>query len=399
MKFSAIESILEDIAKGKPVIVVDSEDRENEGDLVLASELATPETINFMAKEGRGLICVSLSEGRAEDLDLEIIENKNSGLHKTNFTISVDSKEDVTTGISAFDRSITIQKLISDETTPKDLSRPGHIFPIVGKSGGVLRRAGHTEASIDLATMAGLKPSGVICEIMADDGTMARGVELERFAEKHDLKIISISEIIKQLSKERKLVEKVESINLPTKNGQFNLHLYEGIFDGKTHLALTKGKVRSSEPVLVRVHSECLTGDIFHSMRCDCGDQLDSALDLIESEGSGVVVYLRQEGRGIGLKHKIRAYKLQERGLDTVEANQELGFEPDLRDYGVGAQILKDLGARKLAVLTNNPKKLIGLEGHGLEITSRIPIVIEKNKDNANYLDTKEKKLGHLLRS
>ena len=390
---------MEDIAKGKPVIVVDSEDRENEGDVVLASELATPETINFMAKEGRGLICVSLSESRAEDLDLEIIENKNSGLHKTNFTISVDSKEDVTTGISAFDRSITIQKLISDETIPKDLSRPGHIFPIVGKSGGVLRRAGHTEASIDLATMAGLKPSGVICEIMADDGTMARGEELERFAEKHDLKIISISEIIKQLSKERKLVEKVESINLPTKNGQFNLHLYEGIFDGKTHLALTKGDVRSSEPVLVRVHSECLTGDIFHSMRCDCGDQLDSALDLIESEGSGIIVYLRQEGRGIGLKHKIRAYKLQERGLDTVEANQELGFEPDLRDYGVGAQILKDLGARKLAVLTNNPKKLIGLEGHGLEITSRIPIVIEKNKDNANYLDTKEKKLGHLLRS
>ena len=399
MKFSAIEFILKDIAKGKPVIVIDSEDRENEGDLVLASELATPETINFMAKEGRGLICVSLSESRAEDLDLEIIENKNSGLHKTNFTISVDSKEDVTTGISAFDRSITIQKLISDETIPKDLSRPGHIFPIVGKSGGVLRRAGHTEASIDLSTMAGLKPSGVICEIMADDGKMARGEELERFAEKHDLKIISISEIIKQLSKERKLVEKVESINLPTKNGLFNLHLYEGIFDGKTHLALTKGDVRSSEPVLVRVHSECLTGDIFHSMRCDCGDQLDSALDLIESEGSGIIVYLRQEGRGIGLKHKIRAYKLQERGLDTVEANQELGFEPDLRDYGVGAQILKDLGARKLAVLTNNPKKLIGLEGHGLEITSRIPIVIEKNKDNANYLDTKEKKLGHLLRS
>ena len=249
MKFSTIESILEDIAKGNPVIVVDNEDRENEGDLVLASELATPETINFMAKEGRGLICVSLSESRAEDLDLEIIENKNSGLHKTNFTISVDSKENVTTGISAFDRSVTIQTLISDETSPKDLSRPGHIFPIVGKSGGVLRRAGHTEASIDLATMAGLKPSGVICEIMADDGTMARGVELERFAEKHDLKIISISEIIKQLSKERKLVEKVESINLPTKNGQFNLHLYEGIFDGKTHLALTKGKVRSSEPV------------------------------------------------------------------------------------------------------------------------------------------------------
>ena len=399
MKFSAIESILGDIAKGKPVIVVDSEDRENEGDLVLASELATPETINFMAKEGRGLICVSLSESRAEDLDLEIIENKNSGLHKTNFTISVDSKENVTTGISAFDRSITIQTLISDKTIPKDLSRPGHIFPIVGKSGGVLRRAGHTEASIDLSTMAGLKPSGVICEIMADDGTMARGEELERFAEKHDLKIISISEIIKQLSKERKLVEKVESINLPTKNGQFNLHLYEGIFDGKTHLALTKGDVKSSESVLVRVHSECLTGDIFHSMRCDCGDQLDSALDLIESEGSGIIVYLRQEGRGIGLKHKIRAYKLQEKGLDTVEANQELGFKPDLRDYGVGAQIIKDLGARKLAVLTNNPKKLIGLEGHGLEITSRIPIVIEKNKDNANYLDTKEKKLGHLLRS
>lgn len=398
MKFNSVADILSDIADGKPVIVIDSEDRENEGDLVIASELATPETINFMAKEGRGLICVSLSEERAEHLDLEVIENKNSGLHKTNFTVSVDAKENTTTGISAFDRSITIKTLISDNTISRDLSRPGHIFPIVGKNGGVLRRAGHTEASIDLATLAGLKPSGVICEIMADDGTMAKGKELEQFAKKHKLKIISIASLIKHLSKERDLVRKIDSIKLPTKNGKYDLHTYEGIFDGKTHLALTKGDYLSRESVLVRVHSECLTGDVFHSLRCDCGDQLDVALNLIESEGSGIVIYLRQEGRGIGLKHKIKAYKLQEEGLDTVEANEKLGFKPDLRDYGIGAQILKKLGVKKLTVLTNNPKKLIGLEGHGLEITSRRPIIVGENKNNSGYLKTKKEKLGHILR-
>ena len=398
MKFNSVANILSDIADGKPVIVIDSEDRENEGDLVIASELATPETINFMAKEGRGLICVSLTEERAEHLDLEVIENKHSGLHKTNFTVSVDAKENTTTGISAFDRSITIKTLISDNTISRDLSRPGHIFPIVGKNGGVLRRAGHTEASIDLATLAGLKPSGVICEIMADDGTMAKGKELEQFAKKHELKIISIASLIKHLSKERDLVKKIDSIKLPTKNGKYDLHTYEGIFDGKTHLALTKGDYLSRESVLVRVHSECLTGDVFHSLRCDCGDQLDVALNLIESEGSGIVIYLRQEGRGIGLKHKIKAYKLQEEGLDTVEANEKLGFKPDLRDYGIGAQILKKLGVKKLTVLTNNPKKLIGLEGHGLEITSRRPIIVGENKNNSGYLKTKKEKLGHILR-
>ena len=398
MKFSSVADILSDIADGKPVIVIDSEDRENEGDLVIASELATPEVINFMAKEGRGLICVSLTEERADHLDLEVIENKNSGLHKTNFTVSVDAKENTTTGISAFDRSITIKTLISDNTISRDLSRPGHIFPIVGKNGGVLRRAGHTEASIDLATLAGLKPSGVICEIMADDGTMAKGKELEQFAKKHELKIISIASLIKHLSKERDLVKKIDSIKLPTKNGKYDLHTYEGIFDGKTHLALTKGDYLSRESVLVRVHSECLTGDVFHSLRCDCGDQLDVALNLIESEGSGIVIYLRQEGRGIGLKHKIKAYKLQEEGLDTVEANEKLGFKPDLRDYGIGAQILKKLGVKKLTVLTNNPKKLIGLEGHGLEITSRRPIIVGENKNNSGYLKTKKEKLGHILR-
>jgi 3,4-dihydroxy 2-butanone 4-phosphate synthase/GTP cyclohydrolase II len=398
MKFSSVADIISDIADGKPVIVIDSEDRENEGDLVIASELATPETINFMAKEGRGLICVSLTEERAEQLDLEVIENKNSGLHKTNFTVSVDAKENTTTGISAFDRSVTIKTLISDNTNSRDLARPGHIFPIVGKNGGVLRRAGHTEASIDLATLAGLQPSGVICEIMADDGTMAKGKELDQFAKKHDLKIISIASLIKHLSKERDLVKKIDSIKLPTKNGEYDLHTYEGIFDGKTHLALTKGDYLSRESVLVRVHSECLTGDVFHSLRCDCGDQLDVALNLIESEGSGIVIYLRQEGRGIGLKHKIKAYKLQEEGLDTVEANEKLGFKPDLRDYGIGAQILKKLGAKKLTVLTNNPKKLIGLEGHGLEITSRRPIVVGENKNNSGYLKTKKEKLGHILR-
>ena len=301
-------------------------------------------------------------------------------------------KKDTTTGISAFDRSVTIKTLIDDNAKAIDLARPGHIFPIVGKDGGVLRRAGHTEASIDLSLLAGLKPSGVICEIMADDGSMARGNELEEFSRKHKLKISSIADLIGYLRKKRKLVQRVESITLPTKFGKFDLHLYEGLFDNKTHLALTKGDYISSESAMVRVHSECLTGDIFHSLRCDCGNQLDLAIEAINNNRSGIIVYLRQEGRGIGLKHKIKAYKLQEEGMDTVEANKELGFEPDLRDYGVGAQILKDLGVSKLSVLTNNPKKLIGLEGHGLKIMKRIPIVIKPGNENEQYLNTKKNK-------
>ena len=397
MNYSSINSVIEDIKKGIPVIVIDDEDRENEGDLVIASELVSPDNINFMAKEGRGLICVSITSEKAAQLDLEPMESRNSSLHETNFTISIDAKKNTTTGISAYDRSVTIQTLISDNVKSADLARPGHIFPIVGKDGGVLRRAGHTEASIDLALMAGLKPSGVICEIMADNGEMARGEELQKFSEKHNLKIISIASLINHLRKERALVKKVETINLPTKNGLFELHLYEGLFDQKTHLAMTMGNYLDSNSVMVRVHSECLTGDVFHSLRCDCGNQLDAAMDTISSNKSGIIVYLRQEGRGIGLKHKIKAYKLQESGLDTVEANEKLGFKPDLRDYGVGAQILKDLGAKKLTVLTNNPKKLIGLEGHGLEIISRIPIVTKPNKENKKYLKTKKDKLGHTL--
>ena len=397
MNYSSIKSVIKDIKKGKPVIVIDNEDRENEGDLVIASELVSPDNINFMAKEGRGLICVSITSEKAAQLDLEPMESRNSSLHETNFTISVDAKKNTTTGISAYDRSVTIQTLISDNVKSADLARPGHIFPIVGKDGGVLRRAGHTEASIDLALMAGLKPSGVICEIMADNGEMARGEELQKFSEKHNLKIISIASLINHLRKERALVKKVETINLPTKNGLFELHLYEGLFDQKTHLAMTMGNYLDSSSVMVRVHSECLTGDVFHSLRCDCGNQLDAAMDTISSNKSGIIVYLRQEGRGIGLKHKIKAYKLQESGLDTVEANEKLGFKPDLRDYGVGAQILKDLGAKKLTVLTNNPKKLIGLEGHGLEIISRMPIVAKPNKENKKYLKTKKDKLGHTL--
>jgi len=397
VKLNSIESVLDDIKKGYPIIVIDNEDRENEGDLFIASELVTPESINFMAKEGRGLICVSITNDRSVELDLEPMERRNSSLHETNFTISVDAKENTTTGISAFDRSVTIKTLINNDTKAIDLARPGHIFPIVGKDGGVLRRAGHTEASIDLSLLAGFKPSGVICEIMADDGSMARGNELKLFSEKHNLKIVAISDLINHLRKERKLVEKVEAIKLPTKFGMFDLHLYEGLFDNQTHLALTKGDFQSSESVMVRVHSECLTGDIFHSLRCDCGNQLDASIETINNNGSGIIVYLRQEGRGIGLKHKIKAYKLQEEGMDTVEANKELGFEPDLRDYGVGAQILKDLGVTKLTVLTNNPKKLIGLEGHGLEITNRIPIIVEPNDENKNYLNTKKEKLGHIL--
>lgn len=397
MKFDSVDLALEDIRNGKCIIVVDNEDRENEGDLVAASELCTPDLVNFMATEGRGLICVSIQNERAKDLNLEPMERKNSSLHETNFTISVDANKNTTTGISAFDRSETIRALIDKTTLSTDLARPGHIFPIVGKEGGVLRRAGHTEASIDLSLLAGLKPSGVICEIMADDGTMARGNELYNFAKKHSLKIISIEDLIRYRRKNEKLVEKIESIKLPTEYGDFTLHLYEDKFDNETHLALTMGNYSKEDSVLVRVHSECLTGDVFQSQRCDCGEQLEMAMHQISQNKSGIIIYLRQEGRGIGLKHKIKAYKLQEKGLDTVEANQKLGFSADLRDYGIGAQILKDLNATKLTIMTNNPKKLIGLEGHGLTIVDRKPVKIAPKEKNKKYLETKKNKLGHIL--
>ena len=397
MKFDSIDLAVEDIRNGKCIIVVDNEDRENEGDLVAASELCTPDLINFMATEGRGLICVSIKNERAKELSLERMERKNSSLHETNFTISVDANKNTTTGISAFDRSETVRALIDKSTRSTDLARPGHIFPIVGKEGGVLRRAGHTEASIDLSALAGLKPSGVICEIMADDGTMARGKMLYNFAKKHSLKIISIEDLIRYRRKNEKLVEKIEAIRLPTEYGDFTLHLYEDKFDNSTHLALTLGSYTTQDSVLVRVHSECLTGDVFQSQRCDCGEQLEMAMHQISENKSGIIVYLRQEGRGIGLKHKIKAYKLQEKGMDTVEANNKLGFSADLRDYGVGAQILKDLDATKLTIMTNNPKKLIGLEGHGLTIVDRKPIKIPPKKKNKKYLETKKNKLGHIL--
>ena len=397
MKFDSIDLAVEDIRNGKCIIVVDNEDRENEGDLVAASELCTPDLINFMATDGRGLICVSIKNERAKELSLEPMERKNSSLHETNFTISVDANKNTTTGISAFDRSETVRALIDKSTRSTDLARPGHIFPIVGKEGGVLRRAGHTEASIDLSALAGLKPSGVICEIMADDGTMARGKMLYNFAKKHSLKIISIEDLIRYRRKNEKLVEKIEAIRLPTEYGDFTLHLYEDKFDNSTHLAITMGSYTTQDSVLVRVHSECLTGDVFQSQRCDCGEQLEMAMHQISENKSGIIVYLRQEGRGIGLKHKIKAYKLQEKGMDTVEANNKLGFSADLRDYGVGAQILKDLDATKLTIMTNNPKKLIGLEGHGLTIVDRKPIKIPPKKKNKKYLETKKNKLGHIL--
>ena len=397
MKFNSIDSALEEIKNGRCIIVVDNEDRENEGDLVSASELITPDMVYFMAKEGRGLICVTIDSKKARALNLEPMERKNSSLYETNFTISVDASKNTTTGISAFDRFETIRVIIDEKSKESDLARPGHIFPIVGKDGGVLRRAGHTEASMDLARLAGLKPSGVICEILADDGTMSRRKTLFEFAKKHSLKIISIADLIRYIRKTEKLVKKVEEVNLPTKYGNFKLHLYEDIFDNNSHLALSLGDFSHEKSTLVRVHSECLTGDVFHSQRCDCGDQLETAMQMIANNKSGVIVYLKQEGRGIGLLHKIKAYRLQEGGLDTVEANEELGFSADLRDYGVGAQILKDLGITNITIMTNNPKKLVGLEGHGLNIVSRIPIKIKPNQNNKEYLKTKKSKLGHIL--
>jgi len=396
-KFSAIESAIADFKKGKCVIVVDDEDRENEGDLMYSAEKTTPELVNFLIKHTSGVICVPMQEERLNELELEMMTDVNTGLHETAFTVSVDYRHGTKTGISASDRNRTIHALVDKKTKPEDLGRPGHVFPLKAFQGGVLRRAGHTEAAIDLARFAGHYPAGVLSEVIKEDGEMARLPELFEFAKKHRLKIITIKDLINYRLEREVLVEKITDANLPTKHGNFKLHMFRNVLDNKEHLALVKGEIDSKRPILVRVHSECLTGDLLGSLRCDCQDQLIKSLKIIESEGNGILLYMRQEGRGIGLSNKLKAYKLQDEGKDTVEANEALGFKADLRDYGIGAQILRSLGVRKMILLTNNPKKVVGLKGYGLEIVKRIPIEIPANTINEKYLKTKRDKLGHLL--
>ena len=395
--FATIEEALEEIRRGRMIVVCDDEDRENEGDLTMAAQFATPEAINFMAREGRGLICLTLTPERCDELGLDLMAAKNESAFETAFTISIEARQGVTTGISAADRARTIQVAVDPNSSARDLVQPGHVFPLKAKAGGVLERTGQTEAAVDLARLAGLNPAGVICEIMNDDGTMARVGDLERYCERHALKMITVADLIAYRRRHDKLIERVVETRLPTGFGEFTAVGYRSLVDDKHHVAMVKGDVAGREDVLVRVHSECLTGDVFHSLRCDCGEQLESALAMIEEEGRGVLLYLAQEGRGIGLLNKLRAYNLQDEGFDTVDANLELGLPVDLRDYGIGAQILSDLGLGSIRILTNNPKKIRGLEGYGLSVAEQVPIVHAPNPHNEAYLRAKRERMGHAI--